>query len=234
MKTAKAITLASSAAFLFLSSGARAVDGNFTPNKFEVTFYEIGLTNTSNTSNRFKIFSGEQVVDLASNNTNILSSGAIPSQGNWNAIYAIISNTVRVGGNNGSCYVRSGTASTNLNYFNGVTTSNSANAGNASVTWSSFAGNSSTNPNISTSLNGTQASSVSLYTTNSASPETPTLVSTNRFLFLGSGGISVTTTSNSRGTVQMNFGLRNAMTFANSCTELSYSNMSYGLSVQEF
>lgn len=235
MKTLRKLALITTVSCAFASTNAakaQALDGNFTPTKFEVTFYEIGLTNTADTSKRFKIFSGEQTVDLASNNWNVLSDGVAPVPGNWNAIYVLTSNTVKVGGNNGSCYVKGG-SQTSASGFTGVTTTNAANAGNANITWSSFSGNSSTNPNISTTINGS-ATSLTLYSTNSSDPTTPTVTSANRFFFVGTGGISVDTTGSPKGLVRMNFGLANSMTFSGSCSVLSYSNMSYALAVDEY
>jgi hypothetical protein len=206
----------------------------FTPDLFEVTFYEIGLTNSSNRALRFKIFSGNATVDLMSTNTSILSSGVVPTPGTWNEIYVITSNTIRVAGNDGTCYVRTGNASSSENDFTGVSTNNSALAGPANLTWTDFSGSSGPeNPSVSTSLNGTRATSVVIYTTNSGDPAAPTVNNANRFLFAGSGGISVTTNEGSKGFVQMNFGLSNSMYFANSCGNLSYSNSTYGLSVGE-
>jgi len=234
MKTFAKISSFAGASFLTISgANALAVDGNFTPTKWEVTFYEIGLTNTSDTSRRFQIFSGEQTIDLASNNWNELSSGVTPSAGIWNAIYVITSNTIKVAGNNGSCYVKSGNQTSSTGGFTGVTTTNSASAGDANITWSSFLGSSSTNPNISTTINGS-ATSVIIYSTNSSAPVTPTIVAANRFLFIGTGGISVNTTGSPKGTVRMNFGLGNSMTFSGSCTQLSYNNMTYALAVDEY
>jgi len=231
MKTLTKFSALATTSFLTVAGGnTLAADGNFTPTKFEVTFYEIGLTNSSDATNRFKIFSGEQVVDIANNRQTIMSQGVAPVRGTWNAIYVITSNTVRVAGNNGSCYVKAGNATSSTNHT-GVTTTNSASAGDANITWSSFLGRSSSNPNIRTTINGS-VTNLTIYTTNSSDLVTPTTVSANRFLFVGTG-ISVNTTGSPNGTITMDYRLTNALSFEASCTELGYNGLTYALGVVE-
>jgi len=231
MKTLTKFSALATTSFLTVAGGSTlAADGNFTPTKFEVTYYEIGLTNSSDTTNRFKIFSGEQVVDIANSRQTIMSQGVAPARGTWDTVYVITSNTVKVAGNNGSCYVKAGNSTSSTSHT-GVTTTNSASAGDANITWSSFLGSSSSNPNIKTTINGS-VTNLTIYTTNSSNPVSPTTVSADRFLFIGTG-ISVNTTGSPTGTITMGHQIANSFRFRNSCTELGYNGLIYSLGAVE-
>ena len=229
-------SIASSAIILSNQPFARA--GDFTPSKFEVTFYEIGLVNENDTSNRFKVFESTdgKAVNIAGSGSNeLLSSNIQPKAGTWTHIYMVINNIINVSGTDGSCYITSGSSTTLDTDFENVTSTNSSNAGTASIQWLQFGGGGATgDPRVGTVVNGRAATDVEIYLTNSSDLLTATLTDPNRMVFYGTITEFTTKAGNAGGEVEMSFGLTDSMSMNAGCTTVNYESASYGLSVLEY
>ena len=230
-------SIASSAIILSNQPFARA--GDFTPSKFEITFYEIGLVNENDTSNRFKVFESTngQTVDVAASGTNkLLTSNVQPKAGTWTHVYMVMNNEINVSGTDGSCYITSGSSTTLDTDFSDVTSTNSSNAGTANIKWMQFGstGAGPADPNLATVVNGRAATDVEIYLTNSSDLLTATLTDPNRMVFYGTITEFTTKAGNAGGEVEMSFGLTNAMSMNAGCTTVNYESASYGLSVLEY
>ena len=230
-------SIASSAILLSNQPYARA--GDFTPSKFEVTFYEIGLVNENDTSKRFKVFESTsgQTVDVAASGTNkLLTTNVQPKAGTWTHVYMVMNNEINVSGNDGSCYITSGSSTTLDTDFSDVTSTNSSNAGTANIKWMQFGGNGAgpADPNVATVVNGRAATDVEIYLTNSSDLLTATLTDPNRMVFYGTITEFTTLAGNAGGEVEMSFGLTNAMSMDSACTTVNYESTSYGLSVLDY
>ncbi len=229
--------IASSAMILSNQPFARA--GDFTPSKFEVTFYEIGLVNENDTSNRFKVFESTdgQTVDVSASGTNkLLTTNVQPKAGTWTHVYMVMNNEIDVSGTDGSCYLTSGSSTSLASDFENVTSTDSSNAGTASIKWMQFGTDQAgpTDPNLATVVNGRAATDVQIYLTNSSDLLTATLTDPNRMVFYGTITEFTTKAGNAGGEVEMSFGLTDSMSMNAGCTTVNYESASYGLSVLEY
>ncbi len=224
-------------------------DLQFRPTKLEAKFYEIGFRN-STSGKLVSVFSSSEGVPInlaTQGGLNTLSSGmGLTDSGTFNQMYVLVSNTVSISGTAYTgCFIKSGDVSYTNGDFN-IGTTNSALAGTANLTETGFNGaydlNStstyaSTNPAVTTTLNGVQTTDLALYLVNKDT-KTPGLGGTiNGYLFLGSLASEINLDSAKEGTLWVDVDSSEAVEVNNgkvgTCNTMNWQNTKFGLSVEQ-
>tara|TARA_B100000212_G_C27278254_1_gene491947 strand:+ start:121 stop:888 length:768 start_codon:yes stop_codon:yes gene_type:complete len=204
----------------------------FTPTKFLVKFYSLGLSNPDR-SKLFKVFDNSEGVEVdlsKSGSISNLASGVKPVEGTYTHIYGVVSNTNTIAGSTGTCYIKAG--SYNKKSVNGGSltgwaahTTNESESGDALLTEQEFIpGTGSFGPvipNTSISVQGTKVSSMRLYLTNSSAPYTPSNdsnLSRDRSLYFGELPSPIIIKDASKGEVIITFDSRDGGTFDDNCS----------------
>lgn len=203
-------------------------DGTFRPTSFKVTFFEVGVQNsaTGSRSPIFKNDSGEEL-DIANPGALGFSRLTKPSNGTYDQIYVLVSNSVKINGTDGTgCFTRAGASSavTTGQYL--VTTNNAALRGEATTTETGFGAigqNGPYTPRLIGSLNG----AVTLLTLGLVSSTNPVVGGggvINRYLYTGNIGNTYKVTDGTTGSIAFHFDTSNGVTFQGGC-----SNSTHGL-----
>jgi hypothetical protein len=237
----KLSTLKQSAAAFFACFGLCAgafpsMAAPFRPSVFKVTFYEIGLRD-STTGERNPVFqnpSGTQV-DLSNATTLNLISGSRPQSGTWDQLYVLIGNSLTLAGTDGNgCFIQAGATDTDTDGTFEIVTNNPALSGQGTTTESSFGGSFGPNtPAVATSVNGTAVTSLRQYLVSSTNPVPGGGGTINRFLFIGNLGAAVTTTDSNTGTISYSVDASQALDIAAGCASVNYANTKFNMSVQQ-
>ena len=250
MKILKLAVTTLSFSFLSISNTALADDFDlqFRPSKLEAKFYEIGFRNS--TSGEFvSVFSNSDGTDIdlaTEGGLNTLSSGLnLTNSGTFDQMYILVSNTVSVSGNPFSgCFIKSA----DVSYVNGdfnIGTTNAALAGTANLTENGFDGVADMNnldtykttPAVTTTVNGTQTSTLVSYLVNKDT-KTPGLGGTiNAYLFLGDLATSISLDNTKTGTLWFDIDSSEALEVNNgergTCNTMNWQNTKFGLSVEQ-
>jgi len=216
----------------------------FTPTKFLVKFYSMGLSN-SERSQLFEILDSSEGVeiDLSKQGTiSKLATGVKPEPGTYTHIYGVVSNTNTISGSTGTCHIKAG--SYNKQSAGGATgwaahTTNQSESGDALLIEQDFSpGNGSfgpVTPNTTISVQGTKVSSMQLYLTNSSAPFTTsndTNLSRNRSLYFGELPSPITINDVSQGQVIITFDSTDGGAFDDNCSVgMDLDNNKFTLSI---
>ena len=223
---------------LSIDPSSAFADGIFRPSKFKVTFYQIGLRQSSTGVLNPILDSGTGVeVDLSNPGDSLsLASGKEPRDGKWDQIYALVSNRIKVAGTDGNgCFIRSGAAAAFTNGTSAIVTANAAQSGEATTISEDYGTPGDFGPytpSITSSVNGTSTSDLKEYLVSSTNPTPNGGGSINRFLYIGS--ISpVTINSGSRGSVIYTIDTSQAGQISGNCGGYSYGNLQFNMSIQQ-
>ena len=213
---------------------------HFTPTKYLVKFYQMGLINPQ-TLQAFEILNSSTGVEVdlsKKGNVSTLARGVKPLPGTYTHIYGLVSNTYVVAGSNGTCYTKAG--SYNKSSVLGMTgwaavTTNKSESGEAVITEQSFLnGNANfgpVTPNTLINVQGNPVTSMALYLTNSSNPY---VISNNpnRSLYLGELPSPITVNNTSKGEIIITFDSTNGGSFDNNCAlGLDLIDNKFGISI---
>jgi hypothetical protein len=218
-----------------ISSTAKA-DGIFRPTSFKVTFYEIGLRNSS-TGARNPIFQSNdgRQVNLSNPATINLANGGRPQSGSWDQAYALFSNTIGLAGTDGAgCYIRGGASDTDSDGSWEIVTNNAALSGEATTTETSFGFGflGPGTPAVASSVNGTAVNNLRSYLVSSTNPIPGGGGAIDRFLFIGTLASPVTITDSNSGTINYTVNTSRALETSGGCASVSYSNTTFNISIE--
>ena len=238
--------------FALLSSSNVVLADNdlqFRPEKLETKFYEIGFRN-STSGKLVSVFSNSEGVPInlaTQGGLNTLASGmGLTDSGTFDQMYVLVSNTVSLSGTAYTgCFIKSGDVSYSNGDFN-IGTTNSALAGTTNLTETGFNGvydlndtstYASTNPAVTTTLNGVQTTNLALYLVNKDT-KIPGLGGTiNGYLFLGSLANEISLNSSKEGTLWVDVDSSEAIEVNNGktggCNTMNWQNTKFGLSVEQ-
>ena len=224
-------------------------DLQFRPEKLETKFYEIGFRN-STSGKLVSVFANSEGVPInlaTEGGLNTLASGmGLTDSGTFDQMYVLVSNTVSVSGTAYSgCFIKSGNTSYSNGDFN-LGTTNSTLAGTNNLTETGFNGvadmdntstYASTNPAVTTTLNGIQTTNLALYLVNKDT-KTPGLGGTiNGYLFLGNLANEISLDSTKEGTLWVDIDSSEAIEVNNGkvggCNTMNWQNTKFGLSVEQ-
>ena len=167
--------LAASTLFFGVFSNTEA-NANQIPTRLSITLYELGFRNstTGNLNPVFKDLSGNTMIDLVEykgGSTNLTNGLQAPTNGTFDQLYFITSNSPVVSGNNGSgCYVKEGSFSFNDGVAMGGATTNSSLAATvsnpATMTETGLSGSDDNygpvTPAVTATVNGSSTSNMKL------------------------------------------------------------------------
>ena len=214
----------------------------FSPTQFKVTFYKMGLENSS-TGERWAVFdnSNGQEVDFSQpGSISSLATGVVAVSGTWDRIFAITSNSQTVSGSttSNSCFVKAG--SYTKSQFGGggypATTADSGLAGVATIiedTFSATAGVIDVSPVdtlVSSEFNGDQVSDLKVALVSSSNPVVGGGGTINRRLFFGTLPQPINTNTKKDGTIWITVDPTNR--FEDSCSTYTEDGIRFNLSVQ--
>ena len=202
----------------------------FTPTKFLVKFYSMGLSN-ANRSQIFEVLNSSEGVEVdlsKQGEISKLATGIKPEPGTYTHIYGVVANTNTVAGSVGNCYMKAG--SYDKTSAGGATgwaahTTNQSESGDAVLTEQDFSpGNGSfgpVTPNTSISVQGSKVDSMELYLTNSSAPFTTSNdinLSRDRSLYFGQLTSPITINEKSQGQVIITFDSTDGAAFDDNCS----------------
>lgn len=229
-------SLTALASLALLSGAPSLADGIFRPTAFKVTFYEIGLRDSaSGTRNPvFQNASGIQA-DLSSAKTLDLASGVTPSAGTWDQLYALVGNTIVLGGGDGTgCFIRSGASDTDTDGTFEIVTNNAALSGEGTTIEPSFGGSLGPNtPAVTTNVNGSAVTGFTQYLVSSSNPLPGGGGTIDRFLFVGTLGSPVTIKDKVKGTIIYTVDTSQALQITGGCGSVNYANTKFNMSVEQ-
>jgi len=188
------LLFASITSFLFSAvhpATARA-DGIFRPSTFKITFYEIGIRNSS-TGALLPVFKESNGIEYDLSSPNVTFNppsnfSLVP--GSYDQLYVLTSNVLKISGNDGTCFITGGASQTQNDGDWAVVQTGNAGAGEATITENGF--NSGgvydlgpVTPAVSAAVNGTATSTLAQYLVSSSNPVPGGGGTVNRFLFIG-------------------------------------------------
>jgi len=216
----------------------------FTPAKFLVKFYSMGLSN-SDRSQVFKVLDSSEGVEIDLSRQGAISklaTGIKPKPGTYTHIYGVVANKNTVAGSVGTCFIKAG--SYNKSSSGGATgwaahTTNQSESGDAVLIEQDFSpGNGSfgpVTPNTSISVQGTKVSLMQLYLTNSSSPFTTSndaSLTRDRSLYFGELPSPITINDESQGQIIITFDSTEGAAFDDDCSVgMDLDNNKFTLSV---
>jgi len=210
-------------------------DGTFRPTSFKVTFFEVGVQNSA-TGSRSPIFrnnSGEEL-NIANPGALGFSSLTKPSNGTYDQIYVLVSNSIKINGTDGTgCFTLSGASSGATNGQFSVTTSTEALRGEATTTETGFGAvgqNGPATPLLIGSLNGA-VTSVSIGLVSSTNPVIGGGGVINRYLYTGNIGNTYRVTDSTTGSIAFHFDTSNGVTFQGGCSKATYGQLRVNLTI---
>ena len=225
-------------AFMPITSPALA-DGKFRPDKFEITFYQLGFENSTSGA-RWAIFESATGVDVDLANQNSVStliSNIQAQKGTWDRIYALVANSEVVSGSGTGCYVKAGTFNqTDSSADYGGATTNASEAGEGTFIETHFGSKESLGPvttDTSVEVNGQAVSNLKIALVNSDNPVVgggATSATVNRRLYYGPLATSIDTSSKESGTVWIT--IDPSSSFEDSCTNFDEDYGKVMLSVE--
>ena len=212
----------------------------FSPTQFKVTFYKMGLENSS-TGERWAIFdnSNGQEVDFSQpNSISSLATGVVAVSGTWDRIFAITSNSQTVSGSttSNSCFVKAGSYTKSQFGEYRAATAISGLAGVATIiedTFSATAGVIDVSPVdtlVSSEFNGDQVSDLKVALVSSSNPVVGGGGTINRRLFFGTLPQPINTSTKKDGTIWITVDPTNR--FEDSCSTYTEDGIKFNLSVQ--
>ena len=240
MKFLKFATTSSMLSLALFSLGAsKAVaDGIFRPDTFKVTFYEIGLRDSSSgTLNPILDESSGVEVDLSNAGQSLsLASGKTPASGQWDQLYVLIKNSFKVSGGDGTgCYIQDGASAIHSNGTTAIVTSNSSQSGEGTSIHNDYGTPGDYgpySPSITSSVNGSAVSNLKEYLVSSTNPSPNGGGTINRYLYIGDI-TPVTISSSSGGSVIYTIDTSQAAEISGSCGGFSFGNLTFNMSVTQ-
>lgn len=237
MKFLKLITAASVCAFsaLPLCTTKASADGIFRPDTFKVTFYQIGFRNsTTGTLNPVLNSSSGVEADLSNAGSSLsLASSQTPSEGNWDQIYALIKNSIKVSGTDGNgCFIKDG-ASAIADDGTAIVTTNSSESGEGTTTSMFYDGAGDFgpySPDIASSVNGSAVTDLKEYLVSDSNPTPSGGGTINRFLYIGNI-TPITISDGSSGTIIYTIDTSEAGEMHDNCSKYSFGNLNFNMSV---
>lgn len=211
-------------------------DGTFRPTNFKVTFYEVGVQNSSSGSRSpiFQNTSGEEL-DIANAGTQLFSRLTKPANGTYDQIYVLVNNSVKINGADGTgCFTRGGATSAVTSGEYAVTTNNAALRGEATTTETGFGGvgeNGPVTPRLIGSINGS-VRTVTLGLVSSTNPVIGGGGTINRYLYTGDIGKTYRITDSTTGTIAFHFDTSSGVTFQGTCARSTYGLLSVNLAIE--
>ena len=220
--------IATSVLFFGVSSTMKT-SANQIPTRLSITLYEIGFRDsTSGDLNPvFKDLSGNTMIDLVEYKgkpTNLTNGLRAPSDGTFDQLYFITSNSPVVSGNNGSgCYVKQGSFSFNDGVAMGGATTNSSLAATvtnpATMTETGLSGSDDNygpvTPAVTATVNGSSTSNMKLVFINdnnvSIKPYT-------KYLHYANLSAPITIQDKKEGTLILTYNVDEAMGFRGTCS----------------
>ena len=202
----------------------------FTPTKFLVKFYSMGLSNADRSQIFEVLDSSEGVeVDLSKQGAiSKLATGVKAEPGTYTHIYGVVANTYTVAGSVGTCYMKEGSYDkASSGGFTGwaAHTTKQSESGDAVLTEQDYSpGNGSfgpVTPNTSISVQGSKVSSMQLYLTNSSAPYTTSNdagLTRDRSLYFGELPSPITINDASQGQIIITFDSTNGAAFDDNCS----------------